>query len=60
MMDDARATQAALSGAAQTDVKSQPIDSKVLLAGRQELNIRHGSDAYVLRVTKNGKLLLTK
>jgi hemin uptake protein HemP len=42
------------------DARSQPIDSKVLLAGRQELNIRHGGDAYVLRVTKNGKLLLTK
>jgi hemin uptake protein HemP len=37
-----------------------PIDSAVLLDGRQELNIRHGGESYVLRVTKNGKLLLTK
>jgi hemin uptake protein HemP len=36
------------------------IDSKVLLAGRQELSILHGGEAYLLRVTKNGKLLLTK
>lgn len=36
------------------------IDSKVLLAGRQELSILHCGEAYLLRVTKNGKLLLTK
>ena len=36
------------------------VDSKVLLAGRQELSILHGGEAYLLRVTKNGKLLLTK
>jgi hemin uptake protein HemP len=37
-----------------------PIDSRALFAGRTEVNIRHGGDDYVLRVTKNGKLLLTK
>jgi len=36
------------------------VDSKVLLTGRQELSILHGGEAYLLRVTKNGKLLLTK
>ncbi len=39
---------------------ARAIDSKVLLAGRQELSILHCGEAYLLRVTKNGKLLLTK
>lgn len=46
------------SATAPADVRA--IDSKVLLAGRQELSILHCGEAYLLRVTKNGKLLLTK
>ncbi|MBL8831756.1 MAG: hemin uptake protein HemP [Rhodospirillales bacterium] len=45
---------------AQPPADIRAIDSKVLLAGRQELSILHCGEAYLLRVTKNGKLLLTK
>lgn len=31
-----------------------------LLHGERELLIRHGAEVYHLRVTKNGRLLLTK
>jgi hemin uptake protein HemP len=36
------------------------IDSFVLLAGRKEVQIRHGQEVYRLRVTRNGKLILNK
>lgn len=36
------------------------IDSARLLQGRRELLIRHGSEYYRLRHTRNGKLILTK
>lgn len=31
-----------------------------LLRGRTTVRIRHGDDIYVLRVTRSGKLILTK
>jgi hemin uptake protein HemP len=36
------------------------IDSAQLLQGRHELVIRHGSECYRLRLTRNDKLILTK
>ena len=36
------------------------IDSAYLLAGRKEVQIRHGGEVYRLRVTRNGKLILNK
>jgi hemin uptake protein HemP len=36
------------------------IDSTTLLAGTRELIIEHGVDAYRLRLTSKGKLILTK
>ncbi len=36
------------------------IQSTELFAGRNEIQIRHESELYRLRVTKNGKLILTK
>lgn len=36
------------------------IDSARLLAGRNEIRIRHEGQVYRLRVTKNGKLILNK
>jgi hemin uptake protein HemP len=36
------------------------VDSIELFAGRRELVIRHGTDAYRLRITASNKLILTK
>jgi hypothetical protein len=36
------------------------IPAKLLFQGGQEVLIGHGSDIYRLRITKNGKLILTK
>lgn len=36
------------------------IGSEDILAGRRAVTIRHGDETYVLRLTKLGKLILTK
>jgi hemin uptake protein HemP len=36
------------------------ITSDVLFAGKRELLIRHASESYRLRITNQGKLILTK
>jgi len=36
------------------------VTSSELLAGRNELNIEHNGELYLLRRTSNGKLILTK
>jgi hemin uptake protein HemP len=36
------------------------VDSVTLMSGRRELIIRHGADAYRLRITASNKLILTK
>lgn len=54
-------TQAGPSGAGgRSDAPPErvPIDS--ILRGRQEVIIQHRNDEYRLRITSNGKLLLTK
>ena len=58
-------TQAATLSSGQTRADSPVVDfpvadSTALLAGQRELRIRHGSDAYRLRLTASGKLILTK
>ncbi len=35
-------------------------DSSTLFGSRNEVLIRHGQDIYTLRLTRNGKLILTK
>lgn len=48
-------------GAAERRLPDAPvIDSLHLLAGRNEVQIRHAGEVYRLRVTKNGKLILNK
>lgn len=42
------------------DHENSVISSGDLLAGRQEVLIRHGDETYRLRVTRNGKLILQK
>lgn len=37
-----------------------PIDSRELFRGTRELRIRHEGEIYVLRVTRNGRLILNK
>jgi hemin uptake protein HemP len=36
------------------------IDSARLLGGHKQVTILHGGESYSLRLTKNGKLILTK
>ena len=38
----------------------QKLSSEQLLGSAGKLTIEHGGEAYTLRVTKNGKLILTK
>ena len=42
------------------DAVTPSVDSVTLMGGRRELIIRHGADAYRLRVTASNKLILTK
>lgn len=51
------APQTALPTAAGVDA---PLSSAVLLAGRSTLVIEHLGARYILRATRNGKLILTK
>lgn len=46
----------------QMDAETDPawIDSRAVFAGRNEVLIRHGDQMYRLRITKLGKLILTK
>ena len=39
---------------------ARPLDSGALLCGTREVLIRHGSETYRLRHTRNDKLILTK
>lgn len=46
-------------------VKPQPtppevVSAEVLMRGQPVLRIEHGGERYQLRLTKNGKLILTK
>ena len=36
------------------------IESDYLFATKNEVQIRHGGEVYLLRVTRNGKLILNK
>ncbi len=36
------------------------LDSARLLEGRREVRIRHAGEVYLLRLTRNGKLILNK
>ncbi len=44
----------------QRNFPSSPIPTAVLFQGAQEILIRHNDEHYHLRITKNGKLILTK
>jgi len=48
------------SAAARDDSVATRIDSDTLFDGRQVVVIVHAGQDYVLRVTRNGKLILTK
>lgn len=39
---------------------AETVDSRRLLGGQGKLIIRHHGEAYTLRVTVNGRLILTK
>lgn len=41
-------------------VQRPALDSTLLLAGEKQVAIRHGDELYSLRLTRNGKLILTK
>jgi len=44
----------------QSPAKGGAIESTILLKGAREIVIRHSGEDYRLRVTNNGKLILTK
>jgi hemin uptake protein HemP len=41
-------------------IRPREVRLEDLLQGARELLIRHGEDVYHLRITRNGRLLLTK
>ncbi len=43
-----------------TEKPLRSIDSQALLAGQKLITIQHGAQQYVLRLTKENKLILTK
>ncbi|KAF0843677.1 hemin uptake protein HemP [Methylovorus glucosotrophus] len=43
-----------------TNAKLRQLDSKELFNGQRELEIAHGDQTYRLRLTRQGKLILTK
>lgn len=55
-----RAARVSDGEAGRPDPASPSVDSVTLMGGRRELIIRHGTDAYRLRVTASNKLILTK
>ena len=61
-----RRARAAIAGAAseaavrEAPASARSIASKELLAGSDTLNIEHRGASYTLRVTKNGRMILTK
>lgn len=57
MTDATPAAQTAMAAAVGADA---PLSSAVLLAGRSTLVIEHLGMRYLLRATRNGKLILTK
>lgn len=55
-----RATQAIASQADARPRLPDPIPADRLFEGRQEIQIAHRDETYRLRITRNGKLILTK
>lgn len=51
---------ASLPTQAQVDEALNVLSAEVLFRGTRALVIEHDSDRYVLRITRNGKLILTK
>lgn len=43
-----------------TDTDNSPLTSEEILRGRNEVQIAHGDCLYSLRLTRQGKLILTK
>ena len=59
----AAASSSASDGSAEGDSATPPsllLTSKALLGDRRELRIEHEGSEYILRATRNGKLILTK
>jgi hemin uptake protein HemP len=49
-----------ISGKEDTEIQMRVIRSEDILSGNSEILIRHGSEIYRLRLTRAGKLILTK
>ncbi|HRM69635.1 MAG TPA: hemin uptake protein HemP [Thauera phenylacetica] len=59
----AAASSSAPDGSVEGDSATPPrllLTSKALLGDRRELRIEHEGSEYILRATRNGKLILTK
>ncbi|MCB1734754.1 MAG: hemin uptake protein HemP [Gammaproteobacteria bacterium] len=42
------------------EMPPRELNSNALFDGQRELHIRHGGEQYRLRITRSGKLILTK
>lgn len=63
MFDERKSAPARAYGQKQTDTNPPPsviIDSNQLLMGAKAIDIEHAGQRYVLRVTRENKLILTK
>lgn len=61
MTQSAPPSQASQPAPQPSAVPAQPaLDSSQLLGGRKQVAISHGGELYSLRLTRNGKLILTK
>ncbi|HEY6896502.1 MAG TPA: hemin uptake protein HemP [Rhodocyclaceae bacterium] len=57
---NAHSAASALSAPETSARRAAPVTSNQLLQGRNEICIAHGDCVYTLRVTRQGKLILTK
>jgi len=62
-MQDSRKSPIRLKGQAHSESTCNPlgrVDIRDLIGQRRQITISHGGSDYVLRITRNGKLILTK
>jgi len=57
---DQHTTKSVSTGSDTENQGEAAIDSNDLFKGRKEIVIRHNQDRYVLRITRQGKLILNK
>jgi hemin uptake protein HemP len=59
-MQDSRKAPKRLKAHEQPATQGGQVDIRELVGRRRQVTISHGGDNYTLRITRNGKLILTK